>query len=102
MLYCLVSQSFHQVGSKLVTVLYDKCFNSAFSSGQLDEPTHEMMLKPRCGLKDKHDSERVYSRGERFATLGELYRIFVMRLFVPLCVFITCSLIEDAFFTLLS
>jgi len=67
----------------------------------MDEATHEMMTKPRCGLKDKHDSEGVYSRRKRFAKLGELYRIFGMRLFVPLCVFITCShssLIEDVFF----
>lgn len=73
----------------------------ALSSGQMDEAMREMMMKPRCGWKDKHDSEGVYSRGKRFTKLGELYRIFVMRLFVPLCVFITCShssLIEDVFF----
>jgi len=42
----------------------------------MDEATHEMMTKPRCGLKDKHDSEGVYSRRKRFAKLGELYRIY--------------------------
>lgn len=42
-------------------------------TGQMDEPTHEMMLKPRCGLKDKHDSEQVYSRRERFTTLGGVW-----------------------------
>jgi hypothetical protein len=56
----------------------------------MDEATHEMMTKPRCGLKDKHDPEGVDSRRKRFAKLGELYRNFVMRLFVPLCVFIAC------------
>jgi hypothetical protein len=62
------------------------------STGQMDEATHEMMTKPRCGLKDKHDSDGVYRRRKRFAKLGELYRIFVMRRFVPLCVFtcVTC------------
>jgi len=66
----------------------------------MDEATREMMMKPRCGLKDKHDPDDVYSRRKRFTTLGELYRIFVTRLFVPSCVLVTCShctLIEDDF-----
>ena len=58
-------------------MLYDKCLDSTFSSGQMDEATHEMMMKPRCGVKDKHDPERVYSRENRFTKLGELYRIFL-------------------------
>jgi hypothetical protein len=41
----------------------------------MDEATQEMMTKPRCGLKDKHDFDGAYSRRERFAKLGELYRV---------------------------
>jgi hypothetical protein len=41
--------------------------------GQMDEAMREMMMKPRCGWKDKHDSEGVYSRGKRFTKLGGVW-----------------------------
>lgn len=41
--------------------------NSVFHLGQMDEATHEVMTKPRCGLKDKHD----YDEEKSFATFGE-------------------------------
>jgi len=37
----------------------------------MDEATHQMMNKPRCGVKDKHDFDRVDGRRKRFAILGE-------------------------------
>lgn len=43
-------------------------------TGKMDEATHNMMTKPRCGLKDKHDFDGVYSRRKRFATLGETWK----------------------------
>ena len=87
----MVSQSVHQAGSQLVTVLYDKCLDSAFSSGQMDEATHEMMTKPRCGLKDRRDSEGVYSRSNRFTKLGELHRIFVVTIIIIIIIIINCN-----------
>jgi hypothetical protein len=42
----------------------------------MDEATHEMMTKPRCGLKDKHKTEEIYIRRKRFTKLGEIYRTF--------------------------
>lgn len=40
-------------------------------TGQMDEATHDVMTKPRCGLKDKHDfDEDKVRRKKRFATFG--------------------------------
>jgi hypothetical protein len=82
-LYYLVGQSVSQSVSQPAgqpvsqSVIYDKCLDSTFSSGKMDGATHDMMTKPRCGLKDKRDFDGVYSGVKRFATLGELYMTFL-------------------------
>ncbi|KDR14088.1 matrix metalloproteinase-14-like [Zootermopsis nevadensis] len=39
-------------------------------TGMMDEETHEMMTKPRCGLKDRHDFDEEHSRRKRFSIFG--------------------------------
>ncbi|PNF31898.1 hypothetical protein B7P43_G07939 [Cryptotermes secundus] len=39
-------------------------------TGQMDEATHEVMTKPRCGLKDKHD----YDEEKSFAPFGSPWK----------------------------
>jgi hypothetical protein len=39
----------------------------------MDEATHDVMTKPRCGLKDKHDFDEEKMRRKRFAPFGECF-----------------------------
>ncbi|KDR14087.1 50 kDa hatching enzyme-like isoform X2 [Zootermopsis nevadensis] len=43
------------------------------STGLMDEATHEMMTKPRCGMKDRHDFDEEYSRSKRYTTLDGVW-----------------------------
>jgi matrix metalloproteinase-14 (membrane-inserted) len=39
-------------------------------TGKMDEATHQIMNKSRCGVKDKHDFDRVDGRRKRFTIFG--------------------------------
>jgi hypothetical protein len=54
-------------------IIINICISRVFPLGQVDEATHDVMTKPRCGLKDKHDFDEMKIRRKRFSTFGECF-----------------------------